>query len=62
MTTPSEESMKSIEKYRRFIRNNFGIQGFSEEEYGAWLERSKNSNPGADPNNPWIVRGRKNEH
>ena len=52
MTTPSEESMKSIEKYRRFIRNNFGIQGFSDEEYGAWLERSTNSDPGADPNNP----------
>jgi len=48
--------MKSKENYRRFIRNNFGIQGFSEEEYGAWLERSKNSNPGADPNNPWMVR------
>jgi hypothetical protein len=56
MTTPSEESMKSKENYRRFIRHNFGIQGFSDEEYGALLERSKNSNPGADSNNPWIVR------
>ncbi len=59
MTTPSDESMKSKENYRKFIENNFGTQGFSEEEYGAWLERSKNADPGADHNNTWIVRDRK---
>jgi len=53
--------MKSKENYRKFIKNNFGTQGFSEEEYEAWLERSKNSNPGDNPNNPWVARDRKKD-
>jgi predicted acetyltransferase len=53
--------MKSKENFRKFIKNNFGTQGFSEEEYSAWLEKSKNSNPGANPNNPWIAQERKKE-
>jgi len=61
MTTPSRDSMKSKEAFRKFIKNNFGIQGFSEKEYRAWLERSKNSNPGDNPNNPWVARDRKND-
>lgn len=61
MTTPSDESMKSKENYRKFIKNNFGRQGLSEEQYAAWLEKSKNSNPGANPNNPWIAQERKKE-
>lgn len=61
MTTPSNESMRNKRNYRKFIKHNFGIQGFSEEEYEAWLERSKNSNPGDNPNNPWVARERKKD-
>jgi hypothetical protein len=53
--------MRSKRNYRKFIKHNFGIQGFSEEEYGAWLERSKNSNPGDNPNNPWVARDRQKD-
>ena len=34
MTTPSDESMKSKENFRKFIKNNFGKQGFSKNVYG----------------------------
>jgi len=47
-------------KMRRFFEEELK-QGFSEEEYEEFLERNKTSNPGANPNNPWVRAEKKKE-
>jgi len=60
MTTPSEETMKDKLKLRKFFEEELR-QGFSQEDYEAFLERNKTNNPGANPNNPWIRAEKKKE-
>ena len=60
MTTPSRETMMDKLKMRRFFEEELK-QGFSEEEYEEFLERNKTSNPGANPNNPWVRAEKKKE-
>ena len=55
MNTPNSEHINNAKDIKKFIANNLKKQGATADEYAEWLEKSKNSNPGANPRNPWIL-------
>lgn len=61
MTTPNEETIKSKKDFLRFFESALKPNGFNDEEFEEFLERSKNSNPGANPQNPWVVAEKQRE-
>lgn len=61
MTTPNDETLKSKKNFLRFYESELKPNGFTDDEFEEFLERSKNSNPGANPNNPWVIAQKKRE-
>lgn len=47
-------------KMRKFFEEEIN-QGFSEEEFDAFLERNKTNNPASNPNNPWMRAEKRKE-